>query len=249
MKKYGFIYVWYDKKRKMFYIGSHWGTVDDGYICSSNRMRDAYRRRPQDFKRRIIARDINREALLEEEHKWLSKIPDKELGKRYYNIRKHKWGHWSTDENTRKTVGQKISASPNRSKKISAALKGKFVGDKSPLFGVPRTEEWKKKFSENHPKPMLDKKHSDETKRKMSLANLGKPKTEKQVIKSTQSRTGMKRSLGTRMRMSEAQKGTKKPWAGGQIGRKDTDQARENKRRAALIREHKKRKLRFLREE
>ena len=44
MEKYGFVYIWYDKKRKMYYIGSHWGTDDDGYICSSNRMRDAYRR-------------------------------------------------------------------------------------------------------------------------------------------------------------------------------------------------------------
>ena len=45
-EKYGFIYIWYDNFRKMYYIGRHWGTEDDGYICSSNRMRDAYRRRP-----------------------------------------------------------------------------------------------------------------------------------------------------------------------------------------------------------
>jgi len=47
---------------------------------------------------------------LEEEYKWLDKIPDIELGKRYYNLRKHKWGHWSADENKRLTVSEKLSA-------------------------------------------------------------------------------------------------------------------------------------------
>ena len=56
MEKYGFIYVWYDKKHKRYYVGSHWGHEDDGYICSSSWMRKAYRRRPSDFRRRIIAR-------------------------------------------------------------------------------------------------------------------------------------------------------------------------------------------------
>ena len=109
MQKYGFIYIWFDRKRKMFYIGSHWGMEDDGYICSSNRMRDAYRRRPKDFKRRIIQRNIMRNALLDEEHKWIQLIQDTELGKKYYNLRKHKWGHWSTDKETRQKVREKLS--------------------------------------------------------------------------------------------------------------------------------------------
>ena len=55
MEKYGFVYIWRDRKHKMFYIGCHWGTEDDGYVCSSNRMRNAYNRRPNDFKRKIIS--------------------------------------------------------------------------------------------------------------------------------------------------------------------------------------------------
>jgi len=110
MEKYGFIYIWFDKKRKMYYIGCHWGTVDDGYICSSNRMRKVYKRRPQNLKRKIIKTNIlNREQMFEEEHKWLSFIKDDELGIKYYNLRKHKWGHWSTDENSSLTIKQKIS--------------------------------------------------------------------------------------------------------------------------------------------
>lgn len=208
MEKYGFVYIWYDKKHKRFYIGCRWGREDDGYICSSSWMKQGYKNRPGDFRRRILSRiHTNRKDLLEEEHKWLSMIPDDELGKRYYNLRKHKWGHWSTDENQRLLISEKIK--------------------------------------NDHPKPMLGKKFSEETRHKMSLAHLGKPKTKEQVIKSSQTRTGTKRSLESRMRMSEAQKGTKKPWAGGQIGRKDTDQAKENKRRAALIREQNKRQIVF----
>lgn len=86
MEKYGFIYIWFDRKHKRYYIGSHWGTETDGYVCSSNWMRNAYRRRPDDFKRKIIISNINdRKQLLEKEHYFLSKIKQEELGVRYYN--------------------------------------------------------------------------------------------------------------------------------------------------------------------
>jgi hypothetical protein len=242
-EKYGFIYVWYDKKRKMFYIGCHWGTVDDGYLCSSKRMRENYRYRPQDFKRRVVKKiDTNRLDLLEEEYRWLSMIDIKDLGKKYYNNSQKYFGHWSSDENKRLTVGQKISASPDRSANISKALKGKYVGVDNARYGIARTDEWKKWFSENHPKPNLGKTASDETRLKMSLASKGKPKSTEHVAKSAMSRTRTKRTDDQRKAMSDAQTGTKKPWAGGNNkGVKDSDQARENKRRASLLREQKKR--------
>ena len=39
-EKYGFIYIWYDRKHQRYYLGRHWGTENDGYICSSNKMRE-----------------------------------------------------------------------------------------------------------------------------------------------------------------------------------------------------------------
>ena len=75
---FGFVYLWYDRKRKMYYIGSHWGTVDDGYICSSNRMRKAYKRRPQDFKRRILETVKDRNYLLEIDEGVFGFVPDPE---------------------------------------------------------------------------------------------------------------------------------------------------------------------------
>jgi hypothetical protein len=85
----GFIYIWYDKLKKFYYIGSHKGTVNDGYICSSSRMINAYKKRPFDFKRRVIMFSNN---LIEDEQKYLNMIKNDELlyGKtpKYYNVKR-----------------------------------------------------------------------------------------------------------------------------------------------------------------
>lgn len=130
MEKYGFVYIWFDKKRKMFYVGSHWGHENDGYKCSSKWMRDAYRYRPEDFRRKILKTNIeDRGELLTEEHRYLAMIPDEQLGKKFYNLTKHHPGHWSTDPNSNKTVGEKISASPLRRQRISEANTGRKLSE------------------------------------------------------------------------------------------------------------------------
>jgi hypothetical protein len=113
--KTGFVYIWYDRKHKRYYIGSHWGSEDDGYICSSRWMRNAYRRRGKDFKRRIIARvTSSRGDLLAEEHRWLQMIQAVDLGGKYYNLTNHLNGHWTTDESKSLTIKQKLSAAQKR---------------------------------------------------------------------------------------------------------------------------------------
>lgn len=109
MEKYGFVYIWMDRKQKRFYIGCHWGTQDDGYICSSNWMRRTYKRRPQDFKRRILEKVTFRDQLLMAEGRWLNMIPEVELGKKYYNLTNHVNGHWTSDDQKRMSIRQKIS--------------------------------------------------------------------------------------------------------------------------------------------
>ena len=169
MEKYGFIYVWFDKKKKRYYIGSHWGKEDDGYVCSSQWMHRSKAKRPNDFKRRIVKRIYtNRIDLLQEEQRWLNMIKDHELamlntttGKRetvrYYNLSKSVKNPWHMHEDKRKTVGQKISESktgrsvpctPEKAAAISAAKKGKKLSEehKAALKGIkkkPHTDEWK----------------------------------------------------------------------------------------------------------
>jgi hypothetical protein len=111
-------------------------------------MRNSYKRRPGDFKRRVISRVYtSRGDLLEEEHKWLSLISDSEIGVKYYNLTKHLNGHWTSDEDKRLTVGQKISAklkgrvSPNKGKKSSEATKQKIREANARQFSDPTQKE------------------------------------------------------------------------------------------------------------
>lgn len=95
----------------MYYIGSHWGMENDGYICSSTRMRNAYNRRILDFKRRVIKRIYsNRKALYDEEQKFLNLV---KIKSRYYNMHYNISYVW-TDENHNKKIGEKISESRKR---------------------------------------------------------------------------------------------------------------------------------------
>lgn len=129
----------------MYYIGCHWGTENDGYICSSNWMRSAYYRRPQDFKRRILQKGIARENLLNEEYKWLQQIKDSELEKKYYNLSKgiKKGNGYSLPEKTKEKLRQ-----ANLGKKLSEETKRKIglksLGNKHNL-GRKHTEETKQK--------------------------------------------------------------------------------------------------------
>ena len=51
-----FVYIWYDSKNRMYYIGKHKGTPDDGYTHSSSVMESFKSDEvPSHMKRRILA--------------------------------------------------------------------------------------------------------------------------------------------------------------------------------------------------
>ncbi len=114
--KYGFVYIWRDRKYNRYYIGSHWGREDDGYICSSPWMKISYQNRPLDFKRRIIEKNIkDRKELFEKELYWLSMIKPNEVkplntNPKYYNLNIRNNEHWLKYPDKIKSIGQKISA-------------------------------------------------------------------------------------------------------------------------------------------
>lgn len=41
-----FVYAWHDRRHGKYYIGSHMGKVDDGYVCISKSMNKAYAESP-----------------------------------------------------------------------------------------------------------------------------------------------------------------------------------------------------------
>lgn len=90
-----FIYIWFNRVKKKFYIGKHYGSVNDGYICSSKMMLIDYNRNPEHFKRRILefVDDIDGFQMLKAELKWLNLIPDEQLGKKYYNLKNKNFGN------------------------------------------------------------------------------------------------------------------------------------------------------------
>ena len=212
MEKHGFIYIWYDRKRKMYYIGCHYGTKNDGYICSNNRMRDAFRRRPNDFKRKIIETNITKDNLLEAEHKWLSMISEEELGKKYYNLRKHKWGHWSTDENKGLSIKEKISI------KTKEAMSRPEVREKLiPVWENAKGKKQSQETIEKRAKANTGKKRSQVTKDKIGAAHrgnkhwLGKKHNEETITKLSKENNhfyGKTHSVETINKISAAQKGS-----------------------------------------
>lgn len=119
-EKYGFIYLWYDKKHKKFYIGRHWGTENDGYICSSVNMRNNYNNRPNDFKRRIIKRIYtSNNDLINEEQRYLDMVKPEECIVKYYNK--------TLKSTTPSSRGYKHS--PETIEKIKAGNKNKTVSE------------------------------------------------------------------------------------------------------------------------
>lgn len=146
MSKFGFVYIWFDRKNKKFYIGRHWGTEDDGYICSSNTMREAYRRRPKDFKRRIVSHVNDKEVLISEEQRWLDMIKPNEIGTRYYNktlkaTTPSTRGYSHTEETKRR-----ISES-NKGKSRSKDFKDRLRQASKKQFEDPQQIEMRKKKS------------------------------------------------------------------------------------------------------
>lgn len=199
MEKYGFVYIWYDKKHKRFYIGSHWGLENDGYICSSRWMRNSFKRRPNDFKRKLLQSNIyDRKELLINEHKWLSLIKEEELGKKYYNLTNHLNGHWTADGIKLLTIGEKISIANKGDPKRSEWMRNRIVSD-----------ETKQKLRQAN----LGKKYSKEVNAKKGINN----RVYDEEFKNKISYAAKNRSQETRIKISE---NNKRLHAEGKIGMK-----------------------------
>ena len=82
-----FVYIWFDKIRKMFYVGQHSGSYDDNYTCSSKWLAGEIKYRPQDFKRKIIKSFSSKNEAQKYEGYLLSLIENHKFGKKYYNTK------------------------------------------------------------------------------------------------------------------------------------------------------------------
>jgi len=163
-----FVYCWTDKLTNKLYVGSHKGSIDDGYICSSKYMLEEYNKRPEDFSRQIIAEgDIS--DIRKIEAKILQSVKAS-INEDFYN--KHEndgfyFDGWKTgefSEEHRKNMSIAASKRKRTKEHITALHEGRK----------------KSKNSAEHTAALISSrigsKHSEETKQKMSEKRKNNPK-------------------------------------------------------------------------
>ncbi len=129
-----FVYCWTDHETGKLYVGSHKGSDDDGYVCSSKYMLEEYMQRRQDFTRQIIATGSD-EDMRQFETTLLNAVNAKN-DEQFYNR-----------SNADGVFGIGGSQSPEHLAKRKAALKGnsKLIAARK---GTKQSEETKRKISE-----------------------------------------------------------------------------------------------------
>ena len=167
IKLEAFVYCWTDNKTNKLYIGSHKGSIDDGYICSSKYMLEEYKKRPNDFTRQIIA-----QGLTEDIRKLETKIlqsSNARLDEIFYN--KHDndglyfegWKRGEFSDEHRKNMSIAASKRKRTPEHLAALHEGRR----------------KSKNSIEHKNALIisriGKHHTDESKRKMSEKKLSNP--------------------------------------------------------------------------
>jgi hypothetical protein len=218
----GFVYRWHDRKHDRYYFGSHWGPQDDGYVCSSTHMKRAYKKRPDDFHREIVATvTASRKDLLRREQTWLDTIHHSQLGKCVYNLNRRVDDQWFADDQKRMTVSEKIRAamkgktlSPEHRARIGAAAKGRThtPEHRARIGAVQRG----KILSPEHRsriraalKGKPQKPHTPETRAKLSVAAKGKthtPETREKLRIAQRGKPQGPHSAETRAKMSASHK-------------------------------------------
>lgn len=148
----GFVYRWTDTSNGMYYIGSHKGTPDDGYIGSGTWFKSAYKKRPNSFHREIlyIGKDYRE---LEE---FILKEVNAADNNQFYNLKNKAVGFDEGENNPRF---------------------GKNKGKEHPNFGRAMSEQHKQKLSKiaslrtGEKNSFYGKSHSKESREKIAKAN------------------------------------------------------------------------------
>lgn len=184
--KSGFVYLWYDKKRKKFYLGSHLGLPTDGYTGSNRRFKSAYKSRPESFKRRILEYfdSITSKELLEKEQKWLNLIKPQHLSSKYYNEKKVAAGgdiisFLSEDKKKKHSLKCGLASKKyweNITPEDYDLRKKNAFGGNDFNRDYLQSETYRNKMSlimAGDKNPFYGKKHSDDTKKIMSVKKTG----------------------------------------------------------------------------
>lgn len=172
-----FVYCWTDKTTNKLYIGSHKGSIDDGYVCSSKYMLEEYNKRPEDFSRQIVA-----EGNLSDIRKLEAKIlqaANASINEMFYN--KHEndgfyFEGWKKGEMSEEHRAKLSSA--KKGKKLSKIHRQNILNNRT---GKKNSPEHKKALIESR----IGSRHTEEAKKKMSESRKNNP-----MLKELASRAG-----------------------------------------------------------
>lgn len=133
----GFVYIWFDTLRRMFYIGSHVGVPGDGYLCSSAWCRRAIKARPSTFRIRILktVTFTHHKELRNVEQRWLQMIRPEELGSRYYNLKRVAAGGNTIEGKTQEEIDMFKRRVGDKAKKAWTSLAYRQKMAQYPAFG------------------------------------------------------------------------------------------------------------------
>lgn len=131
--KEAFVYRWYDLSNDKMYIGSHKGSINDGYIGSGKLFKRAYNKRPDSFIREIIFEGTHYQCLVYEET--ILKYLNAAENKSYYNMVNDSLGGITGLKHSNETK-RKISESQKAKKRgpvpkhVSAKISKSLTGRK-----------------------------------------------------------------------------------------------------------------------
>lgn len=137
----GFVYLWENVYNKKYYIGSHKGYIDDGYIGSGKYFKRAYRKNPNSFIRKILY--VGCDFLNYEQE--LLEFVDAKNNDKFYNLVNKVGAGWHpchTEEARAKRVKSITGIAPK------CAFRDKD-GSKNPMYGKNHSEVTKNKISKS----------------------------------------------------------------------------------------------------
>lgn len=132
----GFVYLWENKINGKKYIGSHVGSVDDGYIGSGkifNRAIEKYG--IENFERKILEYVEDKSTITEREQYYLD-LYDAANNKEFYNLKPKAGGGW-----------EYVNSNPEfaaKMKKTNQGLWSRYAHPKGMLGKHHNEENWKK---------------------------------------------------------------------------------------------------------
>lgn len=203
-------------KPNMFYIGSavnlkgrksvHFSLLRDKKHDNIKMQRHANKYGIGDLIFTVIE-NCNREDLIEREQFYIDGLkPTFNLNPKAGNCFGRK-----LSSKTKKKISDKVSAKmPQTRIKLSKSRKGRFTGEDNPFFGKKHTEETKTKISNKNkgkPSPMRGRRHTEAAIQKMRELGLQRRHTEETKEKCRILSTGRKHTEATKKKISDANMG------------------------------------------